>query len=495
MNKFKIIISIFIILFFTNHAFAVNGILLPSFGVRYSAMGGASSALHGSAMDIATNPANMARNKQNAIVEGGASYLMPRLEYKDYYVSPTSPDSTYVNNVSNTQNKLNGYIMPHLAYTSKVNENFAWGIGMYAYGGGGSRFDGIVRPVPGFSGGNIMGGVGQNPNPTINQMMAAQGIGQFPYIGNSKYLRENTFSEIQIGKITPGIAYKFGKLSLGLGLDVGVGTLQWRWTFSDPMGAMELPGAGYRYRGNTAVAYSGHVGLTYELSEHVAIAYTYQALSKFNFNGKTSIDAGDPTKYWALDTSAYMKLPESHRGGIAYSKDGLTLSLDLGYIKWSGAMSSMSFVTSQVWVNLPPMDASIAANPKGNDTNVLKFDLKWNDQRVIALGFEYKPNTLAYRLGYNYAKSPITGAGMNPMFPGLTNQHFTGGLGISFDRLDFDMAVEYATSQWIRSSDMSNWEMFTAFSALNTAGNQMPYYQASMKMTLVTPMIAVRYNF
>lgn len=497
MNKmWKVAFSTGIMLI-SVETFATNGMLLTSYGARYAGMGGASLALHGSAMDIATNPANMARNEEKAIIEGGVYYMMPKLTYEDMYIVPDAPQpSAYTNSLNSKDNKTKGFIMPHIAYTRKVSDRMAVGLGFYAYAGAGAQFNGITRNVPGFSGGNLFGGAGQNPNPTIDQLMAKKGLGAFPLIGGARYMKENTFSQLQIAKLTPGVAYKVtDKLSVGLGVDVGIGTLEWRWTFSDPMGAMELPGAGYRYKGNTAYALSGHVGATYQLTDSFAVAYSYQAISKYHFNGKTSIDAGDPMKFRALDTSMFLQLPESHRGGVAYHKGAVTLSFDLGYVKWSNAVNVVKFSTSQTWANLPPVDASVANDPKGNDLNSLNFNMKWVDQRIYAVGFEYKPNTTAFRLGYNYGNSPIKSYGVNPLFPAITEHHASLGLGKTLGNLDFDFAIEKAFYNQVSTSDTSDWEMFHAFSAMNQAGIQMPWYKASVGMSILTPMFAIKYRF
>ena len=483
-----------LMIFTVSEVFATNGLLLTSYGVRYSGMGGASLALHGSAMDLAMNPANMSRNEESAIFEAGLSYFMPTMRYEDSFISPDM-ESNYVNSVGNTPNKTKGFLMPHVAYTKKVNDKLAWGIAMYAAAGGGAQFDGILRKVPGST---------TNPYPTIDDLMGDKIPGAtMPYIGSSKLMKESTFSELQIAKITPGVSYKMGKLSLGLGLDVGVGTMEWRWTFQDPMGMMDVPGSGFSYKSDVAYALSGKVGVTYDVSDALAVSYAYQAKSRFNFNGRMSVDQGDPTKFkpGGYETSMYLDLPETHRGGLAYKiGDSMTVSFDLGYIKWSTAINTVEFKTdtplgmSQA-ANLPPTDFSISGDPRGNDTNELAFNMLWEDQRVYALGFEYKPGNIAYRAGYNYGNSPIKSNGINPLFPAISEHHASVGLGISSGKLDIDFALEYAAPSKVDTGDTSNWEMFHAFSSMDPAGAKMPMFKGTVSSEIWVPQIAVKYKF
>ena len=82
-----------------------------------------------------------------------------------------------------------------------------------------------------------------------------------PFIGHRKNITENTFSELSIGQLTPGMAIRFGDFKIGLGIDAIFSQLEFRYTFSDPTNSLELPGAGYRYKGDDAYALSGKIGM------------------------------------------------------------------------------------------------------------------------------------------------------------------------------------------------------------------------------------------
>ncbi|MEN4046999.1 MULTISPECIES: OmpP1/FadL family transporter [Sulfurimonas] len=94
-------------------------------------------------------------------------------------------------------------------------------------------------------------------------------------------------------------------------------------------------------------------------------------------------------------------------------------------------------------------------------------DFEWDDQNVIALGYEYNTKGWAVRLGYNYASSPISektvvnpatdipnSAGLQPGtvntfnllgFPGIVESHYA--IGASYDisnKASVDVAYTYA---------------------------------------------------
>jgi len=116
--------------------------------------------------------------------------------------------------------------------------------------------------------------------------------------------------------------------------------------------------------------------------------------------------------------------------GASYTMDEHTVAIDYKQIQWSDA--------------------------KGYE------DFEWDDQNVIALGYEYKTTGWAVRLGYNYASSPIseqnnatpnaaglTGGVINTFnllgFPGIVESHYAiGGTYNVSDKASVDVAYTYA---------------------------------------------------
>jgi len=86
-------------------------------------------------------------------------------------------------------------------------------------------------------------------------------------------------------------------------------------------------------------------------------------------------------------------------------------------------------------------------------------DFLWEDQSVIALGYEYATKGWAARIGYNYAANPLpteitdaafadmnTVAGSYMAFPAVTESHITiGGTYNVNEQMSVDLAYMYAT--------------------------------------------------
>ncbi len=470
MFKNKILSAIFIALFVSGTSlFATNGMLMSSYGARQAGMGGAFLAVGGSIMDLEGNPAHLARNK-DSIMEIGSAVMVPYMTYRDTYYTE-NPETSYNNAVTSEPGATP---LPYMGFTTKLGRNVGAGIAFYAQGGMAAEFNGIIRNTPG--------------NVTLNEViqgMTGDPSASMPYIGHLRQMRENTYTNFGFARLTPGLAVRFGDLSIGAGLDLGAAKMAWRWTFSDPSGIMELPGAGYRYKSDPAFSLSGKVGLVYELTDNFRIAYTYKARTKMHLDGDMSVNAGDPNFFKKLDTSMYLEWPESHHGGLAYSRNGFTVSLDVRYIMWSNVMNTVEFNMPYAW----------AQTPIGNNINTLPFNLKWEDQTIVAVGMEYMPGNTAYRIGYNYGKSPVTGQGINPLFPAITEHHASAGLGWKFDSVQIDFALEYAFPGKVKGSDMSDWDMFHALSGLTIDQVQNPYFNHSVTMYQIIPHIGATYKF
>jgi len=102
----------------------------------------------------------------------------------------------------------------------------------------------------------------------------------------------------------------------------------------------------------------------------------------------------------ALSTPAEMGV------GISYKFDKHTIALDYKQIKWEDA--------------------------KGYQ------DFDWENQNVIALGYEYKLKGMGLRVGYHYAKSPISEQKLSD----VNSAGLSGGVVNTFNTLGFPAITE-----------------------------------------------------
>jgi long-chain fatty acid transport protein len=169
-----------------------------------------------------------------------------------------------------------------------------------------------------------------------------------------------------------------------------------------------------------------NIGLAYE-KNGITVGAIYKSQIDMEYKGFSHVVkpfTGNTYDNDKLSTPAEMGL------GVSYAMKEHTIALDYKQIKWSDA--------------------------KGYE------DFEWDDQNVVSLGYEYKTNGWAARVGYNYASSPISeqsGAYTNSAnlngytinmfnllgFPGIVESHYA--VGASFDinaQTSVDFAFTYA---------------------------------------------------
>lgn len=168
------------------------------------------------------------------------------------------------------------------------------------------------------------------------------------------------------------------------------------------------------------IALGFELGLAYEISG-VTLGLDYKSAVTHDFkNTFISADSAGNTQS-ELDTPAVIAL------GVSYNFGANTIALDYKNIQYSSA--------------------------KGLE------DFNWDDQNVVAVGYEYATDKWAARLGYNYGAQPIQldnsgnlAAGQNTTmgslaaFPAVTESHYTIGGSYSLsEKVSIDAAYIYAT--------------------------------------------------
>lgn len=117
-----------------------------------------------------------------------------------------------------------------------------------------------------------------------------------------------------------------------------------------------------------------NLGVSYENSG-VTIGAVYKAQIDMEYKGVMSKVVA-PFSTTGSYNNDKLSTPAEIGVGASYKFNGNTIALDYKQIKWSKA--------------------------KGYE------DFQWKDQNVIAIGYQYETKDWSARLGYNYAKSPIT---------------------------------------------------------------------------------------
>jgi long-chain fatty acid transport protein len=166
--------------------------------------------------------------------------------------------------------------------------------------------------------------------------------------------------------------------------------------------------------------------------------------------------------------------------GLAYQVAGFTFGamyksqIDMEYKGFSKTVAPMAPGYTNDELSTPAemgvgVSYKIAAHTVGLDYKSVAWsdakgyeDFNWEDQDVVALGYEYASKGWALRVGYNYASSPIseqTYTGVNSAglssgvvntfnllgFPGIVESHYTLGGSYDFtETTSMDLAYAYA---------------------------------------------------
>lgn len=199
-----------------------------------------------------------------------------------------------------------------------------------------------------------------------------------------------------------------------------------------------------------------NLGAAYEV-DGLTIGATYKSQIDMEYKGQIS---GAMNGFGITGASDKLSTPEEYGVGVSYNMNEHTVAVDYKRINWSKA--------------------------KGYE------DFLWEDQDVYALGYEYATKDWAGRLGYNYAKSPISNVPFMSMgvagsynlpyaglvnafnhlgFPATVESHVTaGGTYHISEKTSVDLAVAYAleaedTAQHFTGQDITTKHSQTSVSA------------------------------
>ncbi|AOP33562.1 transporter [Leptospira tipperaryensis] len=400
------------------------GLFQPSHNTRYAGMGGVNLAIGGSPMDIATNPANLTKSQKGGLEFGiGLPYI--RSTYKDQLADP-NPDFAY----TNSQNYNILAPLPYFGLNVPITNRLNYGVGVYIPGGGNGQVDGILRVTPNGQSFRDWSGI-DIPGP----------------IGDSKKIKEDLLTTFYVVKMTNALAYKFGNLSVGLGIEAIYSRQIAYQRFYDITHTLEVPGQGFDYRSRNAYSMGAIFGLTYAFTEWFKAAYSYQARNILPLDGGMQVGIGDANNYRRTGVSATFNLPEKHGIGFSFGNDSLRLGIDFLYYNYNSYDQTFKQTLEDSW--FPTAFGK---------TNTVSQNIAYHDSWAGALGLEYKTDSFAFRTGYRYNTGVVRSEGMSALQAGIMVQQLAT-LGLSFlsGNWSFDFAVNYLFSRRIVASQGNDW--------------------------------------
>jgi long-chain fatty acid transport protein len=243
----------------------------------------------------------------------------------------------------------------------------------------------------------------------------------------------NMVTNLQLMQFGVPVAYKMNGLSLAVTPVLQYGSLDIDYVIPGAVNQSDPGNPGHVGAGVAQdLKFGYNLGAAYEISG-LTLGAMYKSKIDMEYTGafSTVVTPFTQTGY----ANDKLSTPAEVGIGASYTFSGNTVAIDYKKIKWSDA--------------------------KGYQ------DFEWEDQDVVALGYEYATSSWAARIGYNYSKSPISektvvnpqtdmpnSAGLQPGtintfnllgFPGIVESHITVGGSYNISKqTSVDLAYTYA---------------------------------------------------
>lgn len=355
-------------------AFATNGDNLIGLGAQSRALGGTGTAAFYGAENTLTNPALLAKMKGAEFSIAGTAF-MPDVKASSDIAAPGT--------MASKSSDADLFGIPEVSLANRINDQWSVGLGMYGTSGMG-----------------------------------------VDYRGNGGLF--NAYSNLQMMKFVPSVAYNGGNFGLGFALAVQYGALDLNYTNA----------GGTVGNGNSSDFGAGfNLGAYYDVTNNITLGFSYQSEINMKYDGQLTTAAngfGIGPAGMGTITSDKLTQPEEIKLGVAYTTGPWMMTADYKRINWSKAEGYKTF--------------------------------NWEDQDILGLGVKYSGNGWWFGAGYNYGKDPIkvlpNVAGNaaatysnqavnmfnNMFFPAIVDSHFTFGGGYNIGKNSaIDVAVVYAS--------------------------------------------------
>ena len=217
-------------------------------------------------------------------------------------------------------------------------------------------------------------------------------------------------TNLQLMQFGVPVAYTIDGLSIGITPVLQYGALDINYEYpGNPNPGTPAQGTNFGSGIAQDLSFGFNLGLSYE-TNGLTVGAMYKSQIDMEYKGVMSktVNAFSTTGSYANDK---LSTPAEMGIGASYTMDEHTLAIDYKRIMWSDA--------------------------KGYE------DFEWDDQDVIALGYQFETKDWAARLGYNYAKSPISEKTVvNPNTDMANSAGLQPGTVNTFNLLGFPAIVE-----------------------------------------------------
>lgn len=371
-------------------AYATNGMNLEGYGAKSAAMGGTSMAYDIGNSGMMGNPATLGLRKDGNNFGIGVTWLRPDVNASVPAYGMSAESSG------------NSYVMPSISFIRKDGA-FTYGVGVFAQGGMGTDYSGNSF---------LSGGTGLEQR-----------------------------SEVGFGRLMFPLAYNVSdELVVAGQIDYVWASMDLKMLQMDPMGnggyvnvsddndfSGAMTGNGFAFK----------LGAVYKFNKEFSMGATWHSetnISDMNGSGTLTPFMGgmSPGAVPANFTVRDFQWPQTFGIGMAWNiTPELMVAADIKQLMWSQTMKDFTMTTE-----IPAFGMSQTQSMPQN----------WDDQTVYMIGAQYKIDpAVALRIGYNYGKNPVPDNTLNPLFPAITESHFTFGAGWQIDKANsLALAFTYA---------------------------------------------------
>ncbi|MFH0710767.1 MAG: outer membrane protein transport protein [Pseudomonadota bacterium] len=216
-------------------------------------------------------------------------------------------------------------------------------------------------------------------------------------------------TNLQLMQFGVPLAYKTAGFSVGITPILQYGALDINYKYDSNYDGSADASSGAGVAQDLAFGYT--LGAAYEMAG-ITVGAVYKSPIEMNYKGQLSV-ATQPFVGFGIFPAAMsdkLEQPAELGVGASYAMGEHAIAVDYKQIKWSDA--------------------------KGYK------DFGWDDQNVIAIGYQYATNGMAFRVGYNHSKSPIKDAGAIAANSSMTGTDYAGNALNTFNLLGFPATVE-----------------------------------------------------
>ncbi|MBN2867007.1 MAG: outer membrane protein transport protein [Thiotrichales bacterium] len=339
---------------------ATNGDNLIGLGAQARAMGGTGTAAFFGSENALTNPGLLGKSVGTEFAIGGTVFM---------------PDVNAETNVAGVAASADSdadlNIIPEVSLSTRLDDNLTFGLGIFGSAGMGTDY----RENPGLF---------------------------------------NGYSNLQIMKFAPSLAYNEGNFGIGFAPVIQYGALD--VNYSAPDGSNVGNGM------SSDLGFGFNLGGYFDVNENLTLALAYQSKIDMEYEGQMSTAAGALGVQGITDK---LTQPAEIKVGVAYTQDNWMLTADAKQIKWSSAEGYKQF--------------------------------NWDDQNVFAVGAKYMGDGYWLGAGFNSGSDPIgvlsdtsyqnqaINLVNNHFFPAIVEKHVTAGGGYNINKnMAIDLALTYA---------------------------------------------------